>query len=70
MYPAAKGSLFGLVMVCNVFGAVTIITMVSVVLTSSLGINLLPIRRLEGYTHALAGGTICLCGMSIQFLGL
>lgn len=70
MYPAAKGSLFGLVLVTSVFGVVTIMTMLSVVLISSLGINLLPMGRLERYTHALAGATICLCGMAIQFLGL
>jgi len=27
-------------------------------------------KRVEQYTHALAGGSICLCGMAIQFLGL
>ncbi|MCR4343721.1 MAG: hypothetical protein NUV44_03060 [Candidatus Scalindua sp.] len=26
--------------------------------------------RLERYTHALAGATICLCGTTIRFLGL
>ena len=70
MYPAAKSSLFGLVLVTGIFGSVTIMTMLGVVLISSLGINLLPLRRLERYTHALAGATICLCGMAIQFLGL
>lgn len=70
MYPAAKSSLLGLVLVTSVFGGVTIMTMLSVVLISSLGVNLLPIGRLERYTHALAGGTICLCGLAIQFLGL
>ena len=70
MYPAAKSSTLGLVLVTSVFGGVTIMTMLSVVLISSLGVNLLPIGRLERYTHALAGATICLCGMAIQFLGL
>jgi nickel/cobalt exporter len=70
MYPAAKNSLFGLVLVTCVFGAVTIVTMLSVVLISSLGVNLLPVRRLERYSHALAGATICLSGLAIRFLGL
>ena len=70
MYPAAKSSPFGLVLVTSVFGGVTIMTMLSVVLISSLGVNLLPLGRLERYAHALAGATICLCGMTIQFLGL
>ena len=70
MYPAARGSLFGLLWVAGVFGGVTIMTMLSVVLISSLGVTLLPVGQLERYSHALAGATICLCGMAIQFLGL
>jgi len=70
MYPAAKNSLWGLVLVSGIFGGVTIMTMLSIVLISTFGINFLPMVRLEKYTHALAGGTICLCGMAIQFLGL
>ncbi len=70
MYPAAKGSLFGVVWVTGVFGGVTIMTMLSIVLVSSLGVVLLPLRQLERYTHAFAGAAICLCGMAIQFLGL
>jgi len=70
MYPAAKGSLSGLVLVTAVFGLVTIMTMLGVVLVSSIGINLLPMERLGRYTHALAGATICFCGIAIQFLGL
>ncbi len=70
MYPAAKNSLFGLVLVTGIFGVVTIVTMLSIVLISSLGVNLLPMGRWERYTHTLAGGTISLCGMAILFLGL
>jgi nickel/cobalt exporter len=70
MYPAAKNSFGGLVLVTGVFGSITILTMLSIVLVSSLGINLLPTKKLERYTHALAGGAICLCGMAIVFIGL
>jgi nickel/cobalt transporter (NicO) family protein len=70
MYPAAKNSLFGLIMVTSVFAIVTIGTMLGVVLVSIFGISFLPIQKLERYTHALAGATIFLCGVSIQFLGL
>lgn len=70
MYPAAKNSFGGLVLVTSVFGGITILTMLSIVLVSSLGINLLPTKKLERYTHALAGGAICLCGMAMMFLGL
>lgn len=70
IYPAAKSSTFGLVLVTGVFGVVTIATMLSIVVLLSLGANLLPMGRLERYTHALAGATICLCGIAIRFLGL
>jgi sulfite exporter TauE/SafE len=70
IYPAARSSVFGLVLVMGVFGAVTIATMLSIVILLSLGANLLPMGRLERYTHALAGATICLCGIAIRFLGL
>lgn len=70
MYPAAQESLFGLVLVTVVFGVATIGTMLSIVLAASFGISFLPMKRLERYSHALAGATICLCGMAITFLGL
>jgi sulfite exporter TauE/SafE len=70
IYPAAKSSAFGLVLVAGVFGVVTIATMLSIVILLSLGANLLPMGRLERYTHALAGATICFCGIAIRFLRL
>jgi ABC-type nickel/cobalt efflux system permease component RcnA len=70
MYPAAQSSLYGLVMVTVVFSVVTIATMISIVIISSLGVNMLPVKKLERYTHALAGAAIFLCGIAIQFLGL
>lgn len=70
MYPAAKSSFPGLLLVTGVFATVTILTMVSIVLVSTFGMNFLPTARLERYTHAIAGATICLCGIAIKFLGL
>jgi nickel/cobalt exporter len=70
MYPAARGGFWNIIIVTGVFAAVTIGTMMSVVLISAFGINFVPVLKLERYTHALAGATIFLCGMSIQFLGL
>jgi len=70
MYPAAKHSLSGLLVVTFVFGAVTIGTMLAVVLLSFAGVNFVPMTRLQHYSHAIAGGTILLCGLAIQFLGL
>jgi sulfite exporter TauE/SafE len=70
MYPAAKNSMIGLVGVTVIFGTVTIVTMLSIVMVSSFGINFLPLGRLERYGHALAGAAILLCGIAIIFLGL
>jgi nickel/cobalt exporter len=70
MYPAAKNSIAGLIIVTSVFGIVTITTMLAAVLIARAGINLFPLFKLQRYAHAIAGATIFLCGLSIQFLGL
>jgi len=70
MYPAAKSSFVGVLWVAAIFGIVTIVTMLGIVMIASLGINLVALGRLERYSHALAGAAIFLSGMAIQFLGL
>jgi sulfite exporter TauE/SafE len=70
MYPAAQGHIFNVVIVSLVFGIVTIGTMLTVVLGSIAGLRLLPTGQFERYTHALAGVSILLCGIAVQFLGL
>lgn len=70
MYPAAQSSLLGLMVVTSVFAITTLLTMLSIIMISSFGIQFLPLGRLERYSHALAGATIFLCGAGIRFLGL
>ncbi|MDA3811058.1 MAG: hypothetical protein PF518_12115 [Spirochaetaceae bacterium] len=70
MYPAAKVSISGLIIVTSTFSIITISTMLGIVLISTFGISFLPMSKIERYTHALAGFTILLSGLSIQFLGL
>lgn len=70
MYPAAKSSLNEVLFVSAVFSAVTIVTMMTLVYVSILGLKLIPEKGLERYIHAIAGGTILLSGLAIQFLGL
>lgn len=65
MYPAARSSLMDAAYVTLIFGAVTITTMLGIVMVSMFGFNLLPIRKLERYTHALAGLAIVICGVII-----
>ena len=70
MVPAAQSSRAGVMLVAGIFGAVTITTMLAIVLLSSYGLRLVPAARLERYAHAIAGFTIFLCGVGIQALGL
>jgi nickel/cobalt transporter (NicO) family protein len=70
MFPAAEQSVLGLITVTSAFGIVTIGTMVSVVAVSLWGLNLLPIGKLERYSHAFAGFAICASGLAINLLEL
>jgi len=70
VYPAARSNWVGMVLVTGAFGAVTILTMLSLVLLSTFGISFLPLGKVERYTHAIAGAAITLCGAAIVFLGL
>jgi len=70
MYPAAQSSYWGMLLVAGVFSVATIGTMLAVVLLSAWGISFASLGRLDRYTHALAGATICGCGLAIKFLGL
>jgi len=70
MYPAAQGSLFGLLLVTAVFGVATTATMLVAVFLGKAGVNFLPMRSVQRYSHAVAGATILMCGLAIEFLGL
>ena len=70
MYPAAKNNIGGLIMVTLIFATVTISTMMVVVYVTSTGIKLIPLKKMEKYSHALAGAIILFSGLGIQFLGL
>ncbi len=69
MYPAARGNYHDLLITVLIFGIITILTMLTMVLGTLFGLNLMPLGKMERYVHALAGGTILLSGMSIVFLG-
>lgn len=70
MFPALQHSMVGVAIVSMVFAIVTICTMLAIVLLMSTGLSFVNLKSLEKYSHALAGGTIFLSGMAIQFLGL
>jgi sulfite exporter TauE/SafE len=66
MYPAAAENAWSVFLVAGAFSIVTIGTMLTVVLLASRGLALLPMKRLERYSHALAGAAIAICGIAIQ----
>jgi len=70
MYPAAENNISGVVIVSLLFSVVTIATMMSVVLAFRLGLSHINLRPLERYVNVIAGVTILISGLAIQFLGL
>ena len=70
MYPAATNSMSGMIMVTTVFSLTTILTMLTIVTLAYYGIQFLPMRKVEKYMHVIAGATILISGVGIQFLGL
>ena len=67
MYPAARSSLSGMIIVASVFSIVTIATMTTIVYMLCRGFRFVPLPSLEKYSHALAGFVIFMCGVAIQF---
>jgi len=70
MYPAAQSSTWGVAQVSIVFGLVTMLTMLGLVLLASYGLKFVRLGIMERYTHAIAGATILISGIAILFLGL
>jgi ABC-type nickel/cobalt efflux system permease component RcnA len=70
MYPAARHSTAGVVLVAAAFGLATVLTMLVIIAAASWGASFVRLGRLERYSHALAGLMIFVSGLSVQFLGL
>jgi hypothetical protein len=70
MYPAARSDTLAVLLTALEFSAATIGTMITLVYLAVRGIERVPLRGLERFSHALAGFVILLCGASITFLGL
>jgi len=68
--PCRQGNYFNVIIVTAIFGAVTTLSMLAVVLGASLGLRSIPLKPWDRYSHALAGATLFLCGAAMQFLGL
>jgi sulfite exporter TauE/SafE len=70
MFPAATESPAGIAIVSVVFGVATIATMLTMVGIISAGVHRIPLRSVERYMHAIAGGVIAMSGLMVQFLGI
>ncbi|MDF1559505.1 MAG: sulfite exporter TauE/SafE family protein [Bacteroidales bacterium] len=70
MYPAAANNISGVILVSLLFSAVTIATMMAVVLAFRLGLSRINLKPLEQYVNVIAGATIAVSGLAIQLLGL
>lgn len=67
MYPAASHNWTGTALVAS---AVTLVTMLTLVLACEMGVGRLRLPWLEPYAHALAGATIAVCGVAITLFHL
>ncbi|MBE0678692.1 MAG: sulfite exporter TauE/SafE family protein [Bacteroidales bacterium] len=70
MYPAAANNIGGVILVALLFSAVTVATMMTVVLAFRLGLSRINLKPLEQYVNVIAGATIAVSGLAIQVLGL
>ncbi len=70
MYPAARGTISDVIIVCSVFSLVTISTMLTIVFSALYGLSFVPMKKMEQYSHALGGFAIFMCGVAVTFLGL
>lgn len=70
MYPAANESVGALISVSAVFGITTLLTMMGAVWVSMTGLRFVSLKRVERFSHSIAGMVIFLSGMAIQVLGL
>lgn len=70
MYGAAQNAWYIVYLTVALFSVSTIVSMVAMVLIGKLGFSAKFLKKQERYMHAIAGGTIMLCGLGMVFLGL
>lgn len=70
MYPAAQNNYGLLISATAVFAITTISTMLLMVALALVGFRFIQFKKIERYSHALAGFLILVCGVAIQFFGI
>jgi hypothetical protein len=68
--PASRGDWPLAAATAAVFGAITIGSMLALVLIGHAGLTRLPLGRLERWSHAMAGAVIMASGLAVTVLGL
>jgi hypothetical protein len=67
MFPAAQGSMIGVVWVTLLFGLTTLATMTAIVVAACLGIGRVKLPAIERFHHAVAGAVVLGCGLAVKF---
>ena len=70
MYPAAETGMLQVAVTAVVFSVCTIATMLVCTAIVLKGVNLIPMKKVERYSHALAGLAILMCGVAMQVFGI
>ena len=70
MYPAIEADMMLVFQVALVFGIVTLVTMLLSVFLLIKGLNIFKFNSFEKYSHVIAGTSIMLCAIVINFSGL
>ena len=70
MYPAAQNNYGLLISAIIIFAVITIFTMLLMVAMVMIGFRFVQFKKIEKYSHALAGVIILVCGIAVQFLGI
>lgn len=68
-FPAAKNSLYGMILLVIVYTICTLATMILMVTMGFYGFSFLKTNKLEKYMHALGGFTILICGAGMVLMG-
>ena len=70
MYPAIEANIQLVIAVGFVFGAVTLLTMLTAVFLLMKGLHFVKFNSFEKYSPAIAGASIMVCAIAINFIGL
>jgi len=70
MYPSVNSGMMSVILVAIVFSVCTIATMLFCTAVVLKGVNMIPMKKIERYAHALAGFAVLMCGLAIQILGV